>query len=142
MDTHRGRDRPVGRRKVFASMLACPPGGAVPMTEPRLPTVRYRSPAHLSWVRSLGCGIQGCHERPIHAHHNRSAATAGTGVKPGDANVINLCWRHHAEGHQTGWKTFEKKYSVDLQEHATFLACHSPDQRIKNLGLSMVSAKH
>lgn len=90
-----------------------------------------RSPKHLVFVRAQGCGIPGCCETAIHAHHHRSAATAGTGVKPGDQWVVNLCWKHHAEGHQGGWKTFERKYGVDLAIHAMWLAYHSPDPRVR-----------
>lgn len=90
-----------------------------------------RSPKHLAFVRCQGCGIAGCKQTPIHAHHIRTAATAGTGIKPSDAAAVNLCWKHHAEGHQTGWKTFERKYGVDLATHAMWLAAHSPDPRIR-----------
>lgn len=52
-------------------------------------------------------------------------------MKPGDEWVVNLCWKHHAEGHQGGWKTFERKFGVDLATHAKWLAAHSPDERIR-----------
>jgi len=90
-----------------------------------------RSRVHRQWVCDLGCGIPGCHERPIHAHHHRSAATAGTGVKPSDVWCTNLCWRHHHELHQTGAKSFERKHAVNLREHAIWLALQSPDDRIR-----------
>lgn len=94
-----------------------------------------KSRVHLEWVREQGCGISGCWCRPIHAHHHRSAATAGTGLKPGDEWVVNLCWRHHAEGHQIGWKTFQRKYGVNLAEHAMWLASQSPDPAIRLQGV-------
>lgn len=81
---------------------------------------------HLAWVRSLGCGIPGCRRAPIHAHHVRSAATAGTGMKPSDAAAINLCWYHHRVGHDRGWAWFEAFHGVDLADHAAALAARSP----------------
>jgi hypothetical protein len=101
-----------------------------------------RSRVHRQWVCDLGCGISGCHERPIHAHHHRSAATAGTAVKPGDEWVVNLCWKHHAEGHNGGWKTFERRNGVDLADHAMWLAAQSPDPRIKQSAKKIIANKY
>ena len=85
-----------------------------------------RSPAHLAFVRGAGCGIPGCWRTPVHAHHVRTAATAGTGIKSSDAHAVGLCFGHHFEGHQKGWKTFQRKYRVNLAEHAAYLASVSP----------------
>lgn len=90
-----------------------------------------RSQTHLAYVRDLGCGIGGCHCQPVHAHHHRSAATAGTALTPSDFWCVNLCHVHHREGHDGGWKTFERKYGVDLRQHALWVAAHSPDIRIR-----------
>ena len=94
------------------------------MSEP----IRCR--AHLAWIRSLGCCVHGCKRTPIHAHHVRSAATAGTGIKPPDSGTVNLCFEHHAEGHQTGWLTWQRKYRILLAPHAAMLA-----QRSRELGI-------
>lgn len=94
------------------------------MTEP------LRSPRHLAWVRSLGCCVPGCKRTPIHAHHIRTAATAGTGIKPADRDCANICWYHHAEGHQIGWITWQRRHRIILAAHAARLA-----QRSRELGI-------
>ena len=99
--------------------------------EPRFRSEPVRSPDHLEWVRGLGCGIPGCRGGLIDAHHVRSARTAGTGVKPCDSLVVNLCRSHHQAGHQGGWKTFERQQVVNLTAHAAYLAGLSPDPRIR-----------
>jgi hypothetical protein len=90
-----------------------------------------RSPVHLKWVRTLGCGIPGCFGTPIHAHHDRSAANSGTGLKPGDENVVNLCAYHHYELHQRGKRGFQAKYGLELADHARWLSAQSPDPRVR-----------
>lgn len=91
-------------------------------------TVRIRDRAHLERIVGLGCCIPGCphgwasfadpwyraHARKfIHAHHVRVGA--GTGIKPSDSQAVGICAPHHYEGHHTGWETFERKHTVDLQ---------------------------
>lgn len=105
-----------------------------------------RSPKHLFWVRSLGCGIPGCHGTPIHAHHVRNAANSGMGVKPGDQFVVNLCGGgiarpHHQRLHQDGAKTFQRENGVDLMDHAMWLAAHSPDPRIRAHSVALASPR-
>jgi hypothetical protein len=73
-------------------------------------------PAHLAWIRTLPCSVPGCRVTPCHAHHVRAGNTGGTGMKPPDRCAVPLCPMHHGEGHQTGWKTFEAKYRVDLAQ--------------------------
>jgi hypothetical protein len=48
------------------------------------------------------------------------------GMKPDDRWTVPLCSRHHGEGHQSGWRTFEAKYGVDLRRQAERLAALSP----------------
>src|SRR5574337_1747269 len=88
-----------------------------------------RCPKHMAWVRRVFvCAAwksDEC-EGPNHAHHVRSAATAGTGMRPSDLDVVPLCAHHHEEGHRIGWETFERKYEVNLLAEAQKLAKASP----------------
>ena len=78
-----------------------------------------RCQGHLAWVRqSFVCAINHipgheCSGR-MHAHHCREGANGGMGKKPDDSTAVPLCDLAHAEIHNTGWKSFEKKYGVDL----------------------------
>jgi len=77
---------------------------------------RVSCPGHLKWTRGNVCCVSDkapCYGR-IHAHHVRLGAHAGVGEKPGDDRVVSLCAVHHAELHDKGQRTFEKKYGVDL----------------------------
>lgn len=85
-----------------------------------------RDDAHLQWIRSLPCCVPGCTEAAS-AHHVRSAANSGVGLKPRDANAVPVCHRHHMEGHSRGWETFEKKYGLDLAKLAAELSTKPPD---------------
>ncbi len=82
--------------------------------------------AHLAYVRSLPCCVPDCHQRPIHAHHVRTAATAGTGMKPPDTDAVPLCYAHHDEHHRIGWRTFHARYGVDLAAEARLCATGQP----------------
>lgn len=85
------------------------------------------SPKHLAWIRRLPCAVRGSDcQGPVHAHHVRSAANSGTGMKPADRFTIPVCARHHDEGHRTGWISFESKYGISLHNLATKLAAASP----------------
>lgn len=80
-----------------------------------------RCPAHLSYIRrTYVCAAfrSGECDGPNHAHHVRSAATAGTGMKPSDFDTVPLCAHHHGELHRIGHETFEKRYGVDLLAEA------------------------
>lgn len=85
------------------------------------------STLHLAWIRSMPCAVHRhtCGQK-THAHHVRRATGGGTGHKPDDRWAVPLCCTHHAEGHQTGWVTFEAKYGVDLRAIAEGLAATSP----------------
>lgn len=88
-----------------------------------------RSPRHLAWIRrTFVCAAwrSGECEGPNHAHHVRSAATAGTGIKPSDFYAVPLCAAHHEEIHRIGARSFEEKYGVDLLNEAHKLAGASP----------------
>lgn len=88
-----------------------------------------RSPKHMAWIRrTFVCAAfrSGDCEGPNHAHHVRSAATAGTGLKPPDFDTVPLCVLHHDEIHQIGAESFERKHGVDLLAEARMLAKLSP----------------
>ena len=81
---------------------------------------------HKEWIEQQPCSASGkwklyC-DGAVVAHHVRTAANSGTGMKPGDEWLVPLCDKHHKEGHQKGWKTFERKYGVDLKAIAMELA--------------------
>lgn len=84
-------------------------------------------PKHLAWVRRQKCCVlsREC-SGPIHAHHVRSAATAGTGLKPPDAACVSLCAFHHSDGHTRGWTTFETEHGINLRDLAARIAAISP----------------
>ena len=75
-------------------------------------------PVYLDWVRSLPCLLAGvgCVDT-VQPHHVRSRGAGGT-----DRETVPLCWLHHAEGHQVGWCTFERRYQVDLTMIAAQIA--------------------
>lgn len=96
------------------------------------PEKRWRSPAHLAFVRSHECCVPGCSRRPIEAAHVRTGTGGGMGMKPADYWVISLCGSvegHHAEQHNIGEAAFEKKYGIDMKALATEFAFASPKSR-------------
>lgn len=109
-----------------------PLDGAGPMSEveTRFKAEEVPETPHARWIRSLGCCVPGCRRTPIHAHHVRSAATAGTGMKPSPEHLVNCCFFHHQEGHQIGWRTWERKYRILLVPHTQKLA-----KRSRELGI-------
>lgn len=76
--------------------------------------------AHLSWIRRQPCCVPDCGLIPIHAHHVRAAATAGTALKPSDRDTVPLCYFHHAELHRRGVETFQAEHGVDLGVEVAF----------------------
>lgn len=96
------------------------------MTDPR------RNPAHLAFVRSQGYvvpgrGRAGC-RGPIEAHHVRTAANSGIGMKPPDSSATGLCVYHHRALHTLGRRTFETTYGVDLVAEGRRLSDIAPSQ--------------
>lgn len=89
---------------------------------------QIRCPSHLRWVRGFECVLSGKHEcgPRIEAHHAREGSNGGMGLKPDDTTAVPLCNVAHAEIHQSGWMSFEKKYGVDLSKIAGELALKSP----------------
>lgn len=85
---------------------------------------------HKEWIMTQTCAAWNMNcGGTIVSHHVRTAANAGTGMKPGDEWLVPLCDSHHMEGHHKGWKTFERKYGVDLKAIAVSLAANSPALR-------------
>ena len=88
-------------------------------------------PRHRAWVRSHHCAVPGCEALEIEFAHIRSAATAGTGLKPHDRYGVPLCHNHHAEQHQVGKGTFEDRHGIDLDAIAAELVRTSPDYKLR-----------
>ena len=91
---------------------------------------------HRAFLRRHHCVVAGCDRVPIEVSHLRSAANAGTGLKPHDADAVPMCGgigpeSHHAEYHRIGHDSFSKKYNLDLWSIAKALANISPDIAMK-----------
>lgn len=104
-----------------------------------------RSPGHLQWIRGHECvcaektypkEMEGvlrfirhkCEGR-IQAMHVRIGTDGGTAMKPGDNWTIPGCESAHAEQHQIGEQSFEKRYGVKMKEIAEKLWNLSPHGR-------------
>jgi hypothetical protein len=88
-------------------------------------------PRHRRWVKSHGCCVSDCYTQSVDFAHLRSAANAGTGLKPHDMFGVSLCRLHHAEQHRLGANAFSNKYGIDLRELAAeFFRC-SPDRKMR-----------
>jgi hypothetical protein len=88
-------------------------------------------PRHRKFVRSHHCIVGGCEATDIQCCHIRSAANAGTGLKPGDWLTFPGCANHHAEQHQVGQGTFEDRHGLDLTAIAAELVRCSPDYAMR-----------
>lgn len=89
-------------------------------------------PEHRAWIRQQPCLINdvACGGQK-HAHHVRSASTAGVGLKPPDSSCVPFCAFHHDSVHRNGVKTFEAWHEIDLAAEADKLAARSPVLRRK-----------
>lgn len=92
---------------------------------------RREWPRHRKFVRSHACCVTGCDGSPIEFAHIRSAANAGTGIKPHDAFAVSLCFAHHRESHDTGIETFQRRHGIDLGKLAAEFVKHSPDAEMR-----------
>lgn len=92
---------------------------------------------HRKFVRSHHCVVPGCQATDIQFCHIRSAATAGTGLKPHDAHSFPACVNHHQEQHQIGQGSFEDRHGLDLDAIAAELVRRSPDMQMR---LSLMEA--
>ena len=89
--------------------------------------IRREFHKHRAFVRRHACCVPGCEERRIEFAHIRSAATAGTGLKPPDWMGVSLCHVHHHSQHDHGAQTFERTHGIDLAKLAQEFAHKSPD---------------
>src|SRR5436190_1906115 len=88
-------------------------------------------PRHRRWVRAHGCCVPACDARAVDFAHLRSAANAGTGVRPHDIFGVSLCRAHHDEQHRIGADAFGDKHGIDLWALAAEFARRSPDWRMR-----------
>lgn len=80
---------------------------------------------HLAWIRRQPCCVPECARLPAEAHHVRTAANSGTGMKPSDYDTVPLCHYHHLIYHHRGRQTFEQICHVDLDAELRFLRAAS-----------------
>lgn len=66
---------------------------------------RWRSPAHLAFVRSRACAKCGS-DVALEAAHVRIGGDGGMSMKPSDWRVVGLCRDCHTEQHCIGERTF------------------------------------
>ena len=104
-----------------------------------------RCPAHLRWVRSHRCVIEGIEtvaNTPrnglgyhvnqhvcggiIEAMHVRTGTDGSTGEKPSDCWTIPGCTVAHREQHSIGERAFERKYRIDMKALAAEMWRVSP----------------
>ncbi len=105
--------------------------------EPKNPA--KESPSHLAWIRAQPCCVRGCEGRQIQAHHVRTAATSGTGLKPADGDAVPMCQAHHGALHQNGAIWFEEFHGLVLREIAMQCAKRSPVLKAREVCLSDVT---
>lgn len=92
-------------------------------TKPRMmvrESTIIRSDGHLAWTRGNDCCLMGradhvCQGKMV-AHHHREDHDGGTGIKPGDDRVIPVCDGGHAEIHNKGSKTTERKHGISFDD--------------------------
>lgn len=93
-------------------------------------SLRWRSPAHCTFVRTHECCVGGCSERPIEVAHLRNGTDAGMGRKASDFYTVSLCRHHHAEQHRQGEETFWKRIAwKDPHALAAEFCAASPKRR-------------
>ena len=88
-------------------------------------------PRHRRFVRSHRCCVPGCRKGPLEFAHVRSAANAGTSLKPFDWFGVSLCRDHHREQHAVGAATFMARHRIDAGVLAAELAARSPDVEMR-----------
>jgi len=104
---------------------------------------RFKSQAHLSFVRSFHCAWPDCSRSPIEAAHVRIGSGAGVGQKPDDYRAVPLCGGdadfigHHAQQHSIGersfWSAYEKAAGQSVEALIDSLCNASPRrQQIKD----------
>lgn len=86
---------------------------------------------HRAWLRGFACVVTDCESERQEVSHIRTAANAGTGIKPHDSSAVPMCADHHAEYHRIGHHTFEDRYRLDLVKLANEFTQRSPDVEMK-----------
>lgn len=90
---------------------------------------------HRRFVRKHECVVSlttfGECEGPVEFAHYRTAANSGTSLKPHDWFGVSMCHKHHAEQHQIGQRSFEKKYGIDFTNLSAEFANKSDDAEMK-----------
>lgn len=72
---------------------------------------RWRSAAHMNFVRSHACCNCGS-DVAIEVAHVRLGSGAGMGQKPHDWQTVSLCKECHVKQHSLGEMTFWKRMSI------------------------------
>lgn len=88
----------------------------LPPRKPKKPKAetRWRSQAHLGFVRSHCCSV--CHsDAGIEAAHVRIGSGAGMGQKPDDWRAVSLCRDCHRKQHEVGERTFWQQAGQDVE---------------------------
>ena len=73
----------------------------------------YGSYERVWWFRQCNCLV--CGRLPSQNAHTKNG---GMSMKGPASSIVPLCSRHHRELHDTGRRTFEAKYKVDLASAA------------------------
>lgn len=97
--------------------------------KPQKRASRWRSQAHLAFVRSHECSVRGCKGRPIEAAHVRNGSGAGVSQKPDDHRTVSLCRDHHAEQHRIGEQSFWNRHGIDVEQLVQEFCIFSPKRR-------------
>lgn len=92
---------------------------------------RWRSQAHLSFVRSHRCCVRDCNAMPIEAAHVRNGSGAGIGRRPDDHRAVSLCRDHHAEQHRLGEETFWRTVAMRDVEALIIEFCRASPKRLE-----------
>lgn len=91
-------------------------------------TARWRSQAHLNFVRSHACSVCGSTEA-IEVAHVRLGSGAGIGQKPHDWRVVSLCKQCHQSQHNQGERTFWAQMRFDVEALIDAFCKASPKAR-------------
>ena len=88
----------------------------LPRKIPKAPkrSSRWRSQAHLNFVRRHACSVCGS-EVAIEVAHVRIGSNAGMGQKPSDWRTVSLCKVHHGLQHAIGEATFWNNYKINYE---------------------------
>lgn len=89
-------------------------------------------PRHRKFLRSFQCVVRGCEDGPIEVSHIRTAANAGTGIKPHDSSAVPMCHAHHLLYHERGHDTFTNLFQLDLAAIAATFTRMSPDKAMRD----------